>query len=168
MIVNLSDRDIAECTQAATMRWQLARASGVQNQRRDKGRSDADLDLLGVKAEVAVSKVFDLNHNHAIGVDDGRDLWLDDISIDVKATFYSTGRLLFKKRESFKADCAVLVCQFSPTKFNVVGYISRPMFLAQAHEIDLGHGKGWAMDQDQLNPMEKLWLHVQSKKLLME
>lgn len=168
MIVNLSDRDIAECTQAAAMRWQLARASGVQNQRRDKGRSDADLDLLGVKAEVAVSKVFDLNHNHAIGVDDGRDLWLDDISIDVKATFYSTGRLLFKKRESFKADCAVLVFQFSPTKFNVVGYISRPMFLVQAHEVDLGHGKGWAMDQDQLNPMEKLWLHVQSKKLLME
>ena len=45
--------------QAATLRWQLARASGIDNQRRD-ARSDADIDLIGVKAEMAVAKVLQL------------------------------------------------------------------------------------------------------------
>ena len=54
MLVSLTQKEVAQCHQAAAMRWQLARASGVVNQRRDKGRSDADLDLLGVKAELAV------------------------------------------------------------------------------------------------------------------
>ena len=67
MLVHLTPKEVAQCNQAAAMRWQLARASGVVNQRRDKGRSDADLDLLGVKAELAVSKVFDLDHIH-VGV----------------------------------------------------------------------------------------------------
>ena len=50
MLVTLSLKEMSKCKQAATLRWQLARASGVVNQRRDNGRSDADLDLLGVKA----------------------------------------------------------------------------------------------------------------------
>jgi len=157
MLVKLTPKQVAQCHQAAAMRWQLARASGVVNQRRDKGRSDADLDLLGVKAEFAVSKVFDLDHIHAVGVDDGRDIWLGDISVDVKATFYTTGRLLFKKPEAFKADCSILVCQQSPDLMHVVGYIPRTHFLDQAYEIDLGHGKGWAMDQENLLPLSKLW-----------
>ena len=165
MLVNLTQKEVAQCNQAAAMRWQLARASGVVNQRKDKGRSDADLDLLGVKAELAVSKVFDLDHIHAVGVDDGRDVWLDDISVDVKATFYTTGRLLFKKREAFKADCSILVCQQAPDRMHVVGYIPKTHFMDQAYEIDLGHGKGWAMDQENLLPLEKLWGIARSIKL---
>ena len=165
MLVSLTQKEVAQCNQAAAMRWQLARASGVVNQRRDKGRSDADLDLLGVKAELAVSKVFDLDHIHAVGVDDGRDVWLDNISIDVKATFYSTGRLLFKKREAFKADCSILVCQQAPDRMHVVGYILFFFKQKTAYEIDLGHGKGWAMDQENLLPLERLWGISRSIKL---
>ena len=97
MLVQLSLKEMSQCNQAAAMRWQLARASGIVNQRRDQVKSQQDLDLLGVKAEVAVSKVFNIPHQHAIGVDDGCDLWLDDISVDVKATFHKSGRLLFKR-----------------------------------------------------------------------
>ena len=141
MLVSLTPKEVAQCNQAAAMRWQLARASGVVNQRRDKGRSDADLDLLGVKAELAVSKVFDLDHIHAAGVDDGRDVWLDDISIDVKATFYPTGRLLFKKREAFKADCSILVCQQAPDRMHVVGYIPKTHFWIRLTKLTLATAK---------------------------
>jgi hypothetical protein len=165
MLVTLSPKEMSKCNQAATLRWQLARASGVSNQRRDKGRSDADLDLLGVKAEVAVSKVFNLDHDYSMGVDDGSDLWLDDISVDVKATFHKGGRLLFKKRSSFKADCAVLVCQIRPDQFNVAGYASKATFLKKSKELDLGHGKGWAMDQDELSPLERLWFASRKSNL---
>ena len=58
MLVTLTPKEMSKCNQAATLRWQLARASGVSNQRRDKGRSDADLDLLGVKAELMLRPRF--------------------------------------------------------------------------------------------------------------
>ena len=54
MIVTLSRKELSDCKQAATLRWQLARLSGVANQRKDKGRTDQDLDFLGIKAELAV------------------------------------------------------------------------------------------------------------------
>ena len=57
--VRLTRAEMAMAEQAATLRWQLARASGVGNQRRD-ARSDADIDLIGVKAEMAVAKVLQL------------------------------------------------------------------------------------------------------------
>ena len=49
--VRLSRQEMLECKQAAALRWQLARASGVANQRKDSNRNDNDVDLLGIKAE---------------------------------------------------------------------------------------------------------------------
>lgn len=165
MLVKLSEKEISNCKQAATLRWQLARASGVANQRRDKSRNDNDLDLLGIKAEVCVAKIFEIDHNpFQLGIDSGKDLWLGDISIDVKATFYRTGKLLFKNIDSFKADCSILVCQQSENTFNVVGYCSQKEFQKRSALIDLGHGVGSALEQDQLYPLEKLWsYHVKEK-----
>ena len=121
MLVKLSPKEMSICEQAAALRWQLARASGVVNQRRDQGRTDADLDLLGIKAEMAVAKVFDIDYTpFQLGVDNGKDLWLGNISIDVKATFYKNGKLLFKTRDAFKAHCAVLVCENNPEILDVV------------------------------------------------
>ena len=83
----------------------MARLSGVKNQRRDSGRSDNDLDYLGLRAELSVSKAFDIEHNlFQLGIDEGADIWLGDISIDVKSTFYMSGRLLFKNTEAFKSS----------------------------------------------------------------
>lgn len=147
------------------MRWQLNRASGIGNQRRDGNRDDDALDSLGVMAERVVAKVFDIDHQHLMGVDDGADLWLDDLSIDVKSTFHESGRLLFKSRESFKADAAVLVCQLTQDTYKVVGYASRQTFLDKAREIDLGHGPSWAMEQSELSPLGQLWQYARSKAM---
>lgn len=166
MLVKLSEKEISNCKQAATLRWQLARVSGVANQRRDKSRNDNDLDLLGIKAEVCVAKIFEIDHNpFQLGIDSGKDLWLGDISIDVKSTFYRTGKLLFKNIDSFKADCSVLVCQQSHDTFNVVGYCSQKQFQNNSTLIDLGHGVGSALEQDQLHPLEKLWAYHVKEKL---
>lgn len=166
MIVKLSPREMSNCKQAATFRWQLARASGVVNQRRDQGRDDNDLDLLGIQAEVCVAKVFDIEHNpFQLGVDSGEDMWLGDLSVDVKSTFYPRGRLLFKNIESFKADCSILVCHKEENIFNVAGYCSRKSFNKLSKPMDLGHGIGMALDQDQLSPLEKLWAYYTSRRL---
>ena len=101
--IRLTRSEISEAKQAASLRWQLARASGVANQRRDN-RSDGDIDLLGVKAEIAVAKILNLPYRaSALGIDSGADIWADDIGIDVKSTFYQTGKLLFKSLDAFVA-----------------------------------------------------------------
>lgn len=163
MDVWLTKKEMLDCHQAAALRWQLARASGVVNQRKDKGRSDGDLDLLGIKAELAVSKLLSIKHNvFQLGVDAGADMFFDEISIDVKSTFHSNGRLLFKSHDAFRADCSVLVTATNQDDvMNVVGYASKKMFIAKSQTADLGHGLCYIMDQDLLNGMEKLWLYIQ-------
>ena len=166
MIVTLSRKELSDCKQAATLRWQLARLSGVVNQRKDKGRTDQDLDFLGIKAELAVSKVFDLDFNPIqLGVDDGADMFLHNISIDVKSTFYPHGKLLFKSKKSFKSNCSVLVAKVDEDRMNVVGFATKTMFLEQAEQNDLGHGKGWMMEQHVLLPLSKLWEVATEQKL---
>ncbi len=158
MLVKLSPKEMSICEQAAALRWQLARASGVVNQRRDQGRTDADLDLLGIKAEMAVAKVFAIDYTpFQLGVDNGKDMWLGDISIDVKATFYKKGKLLFKTRDAFKAHCAILVCENAPEILDVVGYVPKATFCNDCQEGDLGHGVGVYMEQDTLRPIHDLW-----------
>jgi hypothetical protein len=166
MIINLSPKEISMCKQAATMRWQMARLSGVQNQRRDSGRSDNDLDYLGLRAELSVSKAFDIEHNlFQLGIDEGADIWLGDISIDVKSTFYMSGRLLFKSASAFKSSCAVLVCEKSETEMFIAGYTPKKFFIKNCYEKDLGHGSGLAMDQKDLRPISNLWeVHVKQKQ----
>ena len=142
MIVTLSRKELSDCKQAATLRWQLARLSGVVNQRKDKGRTDQDL-----------------------GVDDGADMFLHNISIDVKSTFYPHGKLLFKSKKSFKSNCSVLVAKVDEDKMNVAGFATKTMFLEQAVQNDLGHGKGWMIEQSELLPLSKLWEVATEQKL---
>lgn len=157
--VKLTLEEMLQCKQAATLRWQLARASGVENQRKDQGREDSDIDLLGIKAELAVSKVFGCNYSvFQLGVDDGADMFLGDISIDVKSTFHENGKLLFKSLPAFKASCSILVT--ATEKDNVMslaGYVPRKQFHQEAKEDDLGHGICFTMAQMRLRPVEGLW-----------
>ena len=156
--VRLSRQEMAEVQQAAALRWQLARASAVANQKR-AAAGDSDLDVLGLKAECAVAKLFGLeNRTQALGIDSGQDVWFGEFSIDVKATFHQTGVLLFKSAEAFKADCAVLVTVTDePEVMNVIGGISRKLFLERHRQADLGRGVCLVMGQDEIWPIETLW-----------
>ncbi len=157
--VKLTHQEMLECKQAATLRWQLARASGVINQKKDNNRNDGDLDLLGIKAEIAVSKVLECNHNvFQLGVDSGVDMFLGNLSIDVKSTFHENGKLLFKSLEAFKSSCSVLVTASSEDNVMIIaGYIPRKIFLSEAQQTDLGHGMCFTMEQIYLRPIESLW-----------
>jgi len=164
--VRLSRQEMFECEQAAVLRWQLARASGVINQRKDNNRNDNDIDFLGIKAEIAVSKVLQCNHNvFQLGVDQGVDMFLGDITIDVKSTFHETGKLLFKSLEAFKASCSVLVTASNEADVMIiVGYIPKKTFQSDALETNLGHGNCFTMDQIYLRPIESLWKVHQEMK----
>jgi len=167
MIVPLSRAEMAACKQAAAARWQLARASGVKNQRRDSGREDGDIDLLGIKAELAVAKLFQLEYSpQAIGVDDGADMWAGDYAIDVKSTFHANGRMLFKSESAFRADLCILAkATEEEDEIEVAGGTSRKMFLRHATTQDLGHGPCLILEAEHLLSADEVWVVISKIRL---
>jgi len=165
MIVKLSKKEMSEINQFASLRWQLSRAAGVVNQRRDNKRTDDDVDKLGYKGEFVVAKIFNLPFNPGVaGIDDGYDLWINDLSVDVKTTFYPSGVLLFKSIQSFKADVSILVTATKDENtFNVVGFIPKKEFEKKSKVFN---GNGMAVHQEYLYPIERLWKYTKQKELL--
>jgi hypothetical protein len=157
--VKLSKAEVSVCEQAAALRWQMARSSGVADQQ--KAPQD-NIDLLGIKAELAVSKVLQLPYSPtALGIDNGTDMWAGDWSIDVKASFHERGRLLFKSKESFRADMSVLVTATDdPAVMFIEGGISHKRFMAEAKAVNLGHGVCWIVERHELTPIEEIWLAI--------
>ena len=164
--VRLTRSEMSEAKQAAALRWQLARASGVVNQRKDI-RSDADIDLLGLKAEMAVAKALQLPYRASdLGIDSGADMWSEDVSIDVKATYHKSGKLLFKSLDSFVAEYAILVTiSDDEDLMRIVGGMGRDRFKLEAVETDLGRGICWVVPQDILTPIEGVWLTLTQWRL---
>jgi hypothetical protein len=168
MIINLSPKEISTCKKAASMRWQLARVSNVANQKKDASRSDGQLDELGVMAELCVHKLFNIEFDYTLsGIDTGADLYIGDYSIDVKATFYPDGKLIFKSNDYFKADASVLVCQITEGEYRIAGCISRAGF---NHKSVRGRLKPElpecnSVGQSELSDIKELWSLVMQKKL---
>jgi len=168
MFVPLSPAEMSACRQAATMRWQMARASGVGNQRRDGNRTDADVDFLGVRAELATAKLYGIDYSpHHLGVDDGVDMYCETVSIDVKSTFHTNGKLLLKGRKFATADLYILVTACSDESLmRVVGGITADQFLEKCVEEDLGHGSGLSLGQDKLASPSAIWRFLTGKRFL--
>jgi hypothetical protein len=164
----LSREEMATASQGASMRWQLARAAGVANQKHDESRDDAEIDTLGLKAEIAVAKAYGIPHHPLMsGIDDGMDMFAGDVGIDVKASFHSDGNLLFKKRAAFKADVGVLVTQgFEDNLMVIRGWVMRERFLEEADLKKVGDaGRALIMPQSRLSPPESLWRYITQSSL---
>ena len=170
MIVYLSKSEMAKAEQSAKLRWQLARASGVENKKIDKTRSDQDIDLLGICAEIAFSKLFDVDFNaSALGIDSGGDVYIpcgdSEMCVQIKSTFHKSGNLLLTNHDKMNWDIAVLVtkCEIS-NAFNVVGFISDEKAKKVEVKKDLGHGSGRFIDKSELSDMSILWTFLMKKK----
>jgi len=167
VLVKLSREELYDCDQASSLRWQMARLSGVTNQRRDDLRDDRDVDLLGIKAEMAVAKAYNLNFNpYALGIDAGVDMFSGDLGIDVKASFHRDGQLIFKKIDAFRADIAVFVTgSVDSDTLRIAGWIGRDRFEQVCEVLDTGNGrKAIAAPQKLLATPENLWAFLTNRK----
>ena len=164
--VRLTPPEMSKCVQMANLRAQLARASGVKDQKRSHD-SGFDIDLVGIKAELATSKVLGVEYDvHNLGIDDGADMWFDNISIDVKATMREGDRLLFKAESAFRASIAILVHATDEADvMQVRGGASRKTFFDRARQQDLGYGPSFYLDNSNLTPIEDIWLFLMQHRL---
>lgn len=109
MLVQLSASEVDICQRDAVARTRTARREGIINRKMDESRSDEQVDLFGCMGEMAVCKLFGVPYEEGRSLDDGYDILLGDIRVDVKTTAHANGRLLFRSVRGFKADAAVLV-----------------------------------------------------------
>jgi len=156
--VHLSRKEVLKCERAATHRSMLSRASGVVNQRKDKSSTDHEVDLIGIKGELAVSKVYNTDFDmNELGVDSGIDMFIGDTGVDVKTTKYKTGRLLFKSVEAFKAPISILCLNTNDDTVFVAGWIRRTDFADRCKPFE---DDGVCVEQSDLEPPESLWLNL--------
>ena len=162
MIIKLTDEDLDKAQGLASARWQLSRASGVINQRKDK-RSDEDIDFLGIKGEIAVAKLFDIKVTFS-GIDTGIDLWWYGIGIDVKTTFHDSGHLLFKSKDAVKAPVLIMATEYSENKIRIPGWVKRKEFIENSKQRDFAPD-AWSMPQEELHDIRDFWYKVKQMRL---
>ena len=158
--IYFSPKEISMAEQAGAFRSQLARASGVKNQRIDPIRSDEEIDIAGIKAEMAVAKLYQLDHDpYHFGIDSGVDLWSGETSIDVKSTFHPNGHLVFKSLDAFKADIAML-CIVQDNVVKVTGGCERHWFMENHVSRTFSKNKKVSfpsLTQGDLEPVDQIW-----------
>ena len=153
IILNSAEQIV--CKSLALMRYEIARAVNRKDQQignQPSWQTDED----GLGGEIAVSRLLNVYPNLVLKPDAGWDILYQGTKIDVKTTRYINGRLLAKlNSRDDEVDAYLLVTGTFP-EYNVVGYASRDSLLSPENIIDLGHGKGYGLSQEQLTPVEEL------------
>lgn len=171
--VRLTRSELAKAEQASALRYQLARASGVEDKLIDTSRSGKDADLPGLKAEIAVAKLLDADFDPStLGIDNGCDLYVPcgdtEVGVQVKSTQHAKAQwLLGTPHAKSNWEVSVFV---RPTDddsvMQVYGWIGSKGYEEKLQEVDLGHGPGKGVHIDDLLPIEELWRFINVKRSL--
>ena len=156
MTVTLTDTEARICEWLGKMRNLAARAAGVVD--RKQGPQDAiSTDVEGIGGEFAFCKAFNAWPDLTVGARrGGHDAVVCGILFDVKTTNRPAGRMLATLGKSVdEVDAYALVCGTMPT-YRIAGWCWSPELIADANVIDLGHGPGYALQQDRLRQTDAL------------
>jgi len=148
--IELTEAELYICRSLGVMRRSTAMHRVVDQQMGQQDKWGIDID--GVVGEFCVAKLLNLCPDLTIGIrKGGADLLTrEGKTVDVKTTRHKDGRLLatLKKIES-QCDRYVLVIvdDFGGT---IVGWSTKERLFVEHNKINLGHGVGYALNQNQL------------------
>jgi len=143
----------------ALARWRqdTQRANGVTD-RRVSEKHEVDIDLEGAGAELALARVLNV-YPDLDNVPSEEDMVTrHGVRVDVKATRYTTGRLLAVPwKKGHPADVYVLMVGKFPS-YRVAGWIPTAELFQEQNLQDFGSGKvrGYALPQEALRPIGEL------------
>lgn len=154
MRIELTKAEMFVCRMLGMMRRSVAMDNVVDQQ---VGKDDTwAIDIDGVVGEYCVAKHLNVCPDLTVSPrKGGTDLTsVLGESIDVKTTRTKTGRLLATlKKASDPCDIYVLVI-VDNTGGDIIGYATKEDLFQDQNIRDLGHGKGYALDQDQLKELQ--------------
>lgn len=170
MLIKLSKQDVHASQLMGADTVKLCEMQGFPPRLENEQQSRVEANVFGFKAEFAVARLFHVEPPVVnVLTDGGIDLWLNDISIDVKFTNKERGPLIFDSMEKFKADAAVLVGRTQHDDvMKINGCVSRNVFEWESYKHDFGYGERMVMDVDQLKPIEWLWRNAMEYKFRKE
>ena len=149
MIVTLTADELAICQHIGNMRSLMARHAGVKDAKIGD-KKGMQYDVVGMIAEYAFSKHFntfpDLGLSPRSGSCDGL---IKGFRYDIKATTYENGKLLATLKVNPDVDMYVLAI-VSDNQVDIKGYALKKDFIQDVNIKDLGHGKGYCLEQSKL------------------
>lgn len=157
MIISMHPAELAVAYTLAVMRNSVARGHNVP----DKQMGDQDpveIDWDGIVGELAMAKAYNLFPDLTVSPrSGGHDLvGRNGKTIDVKTTRHKNGRLLAELgKESKRSDMYVLAVRSGATVL-LAGWAPAALLLQDENIRDLGHGRGYALDQTDLRPMPEV------------
>lgn len=158
--VMLTPAELERARRLAIMRNEIK--AGGPNHRSSAAHGDFEIHFAGLRAELAVCKMFNYPLDEGIyagGDNHAADLYIGSYSVEVKAPFYRPPILKFDYLTDFKSDLAIL-CQVerSARKESVVavyGVVDRHTFLSDHYTQDFGYGPRACMKAEDITPIEK-------------
>jgi len=168
MKVRLSKRDMLEAELMARDTVFMLERMSISPRLENKNQSRLEANIFGFMAEFAVCRVLDTEPPRLnFATDGGVDLWLGDVTIDVKYTARNTSKLIFDSVSKFKSQVAVLVTATSNMDvMEILGWCSKNRFIEESYKKDFGYGERLVMDADKLQPIEQFWLKYTQNKFL--
>lgn len=160
MIFQISDTELKWLTMLATGRHFIKDIVIPDRDIQRWANTQHEADLLGVIGEYYVAKYLDIPFDTSINLngDGGKyDLYFKEYSIQVKATKYKTGRLVFNSLDELSANVyALAVIDLDALTCYVPGIISKKNILKNYYTQDLGHGIRYCIDQNNLKSIDLL------------
>jgi len=161
-MIMLTESELTLADRIARERHNSNRDAGVTDQKIDP-QSDYKTDQNGIIGELAVAKRLNVYPDFAIEPSSGGiDLEYEGITIDVKATEYTNGKLLapiWKQHKDY-ANVFALVTIDWPTgekmtvpDVEIPGAVPADVLFQDDNVINLGHGPTFGMDQSELSSL---------------
>ena len=168
MKVRLSKRDLLEAELMARDTVFMLEKLSVSPRLENKNQSRLDANIMGFMAEFAVCRVLGAEAPRLnFATDGGVDLWLGDVTIDVKYTSKKTSKLIFDSVDKFKSQVAILVTATDNMDvMEILGWCGKGRFIEDSYGKDFGYGERLVMDADKLQPIEQFWLKYTQSKFL--
>ena len=150
--IELRPDEITVCEMIGRMRSLIARNAGVKDAKMGK-HDGMSADVDGVMAEYAFAKQFnvfpDIGLSPRSGSFDGR---YKGYRYDIKSTRYKTGKLLSTLKANPDVDMYILAIIDGST-INLAGWAFKDELIQESNIKDLGHGKGYVMNQEDLRSL---------------
>ena len=154
MKIKLEHDEMTICNIIGRMRSLIARSAGVKDTK--VGSHDGvEADIMGLTAEYAFAKMFntfpDLGLTPRSGSSDGL---INGYRYDIKSTTYKSGKLLSTLKINNDIDMYVLAV-VDNNSVDFVGYAFKNELIKESNKRDLGHGRGYCLEQSQLRKFKE-------------
>ena len=159
MLIQLSPKDSHTASTLGADTVALCKMQGFNPRLENASQSREEANAFGYKAEFAVARLFNCEPPVLNVLSDGGiDLWIGNVSVDVKFTNKEYGSLIFDNLDKFRAQIAILVGRTDdPNVMRVNGWMSKKNFAARCQSKNFGYGDRLIVEWDNLNSIESLW-----------